>query len=59
MSGSKNMEQELYRLNLKNDKCVGCKLFSAPIFFALGGYFAMKNRELWKTDPIPQDGVNI
>ena len=44
-----------YNQYLKQDKCVACKIFTAPLFFALGGYFAIKNRELWQNDPIPQN----
>ena len=35
-------------LNYKGDKCLACKLFSTPLFYALGGYFAFRNRELYR-----------
>ena len=39
-------------MEIKENKCLPCKLFSAPLFFAFGGYFAFKNRELARSKTI-------
>lgn len=36
-------------LSLKQEKCLPCKLFTAPLMFMFGGYFAFRNKELWTT----------
>ena len=34
------------------DKCLVCKLFTAPMFFTFGAYFAFKNLEAYKSNRI-------
>ena len=42
-------------LSLKQEKCLPCKLFTAPLMFMLGGYFAFRNKEIWTTEFRSQD----
>lgn len=37
-------ENQLYWFSVQQDKCLPCKLFSAPLFFFIGGYMAFRNR---------------
>ena len=47
MQNNKLNKNDLYWY-LKEDKCLACKLFSAPLFFIFGGYFSVKNIEAWQ-----------
>ena len=60
---------DLKKLNFRADKCLVCKLFTAPLMFTMGGYFAFRNRELWldsaqlkhkmTTDKLPQMRISV
>ena len=34
------LKNELNWFMINEDKCLACKLFASPLFFAFGGYFA-------------------
>ena len=34
-------------IRINSDKCLACKLFSAPLFYTLGIYFGVRNRQIW------------
>ena len=36
---------------LSKDKCLACKLFSAPLFFLFGAFFSYKNQRYYKDAP--------
>ncbi len=36
---------------ISKDKCLACKLFSAPLFFLFGAFFSIKNYRLWPEYP--------
>ena len=36
---------------INRDKCLACKLFSAPLFFTFGAFFSYKNYGVWKETP--------
>ena len=36
---------------ISKDKCLACKLFTAPMFFAFGVFFTYKNYKIWPTYP--------
>ena len=39
------------------DKCLACKLFTAPLFFAFGAFFAFKNLEAYRSNRAGIDHV--
>lgn len=38
-------------LFINKDKCLACKLFSAPLFFFVGAIFSAKNYSIWRETP--------
>lgn len=38
------LSEHVKAFSIYQDKCLMCKLAAAPMFFALGGYFAFRNR---------------
>ena len=42
------LQQELM---INKDKCVACKLFSAPLLMIIGTYFGHKNYFIWHETP--------
>ena len=50
-----NFRNELSWFQIGQDKCLICKIMSAPIFFLFGSLFAMKNRDLWKAKQVEAD----
>ena len=50
-----NFRNELSWFQIDQDKCLICKILSAPLFFMFGASFAMKNRNLWKTKEIENE----
>lgn len=35
---------------ISQDQCFGCKVFSVPVFYLTGFYFALKNLNVWKAE---------
>ena len=35
---------------ISQDQCFGCKVFSVPLFYLTGFYFAHKNLNIWRTE---------